>query len=370
MKTTTFSCDHCGQYHPVQEGIEVGNDLLCPSCAERLTVLCDHCGERIYLGDSYSDGNLTLCRECRDYSYHVCDNCGRFITEGQTYYAENDEDELYPLCEDCVESRNGECIIHRYDYKPEPIFYGSGLRHFGVELEIDDAGQSSKNAKQIMAVANQEHEHLYAKTDGSLDDGLELVTHPMALKYHMNDMPWAEVLEEARSLGYLSHKACTCGLHVHISRKAFGITDEEQEAAIARLVYFVEHFWTEILRFSRRTQGQADRRAARYGAKLTPSDTKKHLKGMHAGRYMAVNLTNYHTVEIRIFRGTLKLNTLLATLQFVNHLCDVAVYLSDSELEALSWHDFLNAVHEPELIQYLKERNLYKNDPVLAEEDV
>ena len=274
MKTTTFSCDHCGQHHPVQEGIEVGNDLLCPSCAERLTVLCDHCGERIYLGDSYSDGNLTLCRECRDYSYHVCDNCGRFITEGQTYYAENDEDELYPLCEDCVESRNGECIIHRYDYKPEPIFYGSGLRHFGVELEIDDAGQSSKNAKQIMAVANSEHEHLYAKTDGSLESGIELVTHPMTLEYQMNDMPWAEVLSEARSLGYLSHKACTCGLHVHISRKAFGITDEEQEAAIARLVYFVEHFWTEILRFSRRTQGQADRWAARYGAKLTLRTTR------------------------------------------------------------------------------------------------
>lgn len=43
MKTNTFTCDHCGQHHPVQEGIEVGNDLLCPSCAERLTVLCDHC---------------------------------------------------------------------------------------------------------------------------------------------------------------------------------------------------------------------------------------------------------------------------------------------------------------------------------------
>lgn len=56
---------------------------------------------------------------------------------------------------------------------------------------------------------------------------------------------------------------------------------------------------------------------------------------------------------------------MLATLQMVNAICA----LSDEELQALSWHDFLNRVHEPELIQYLKERNLYKNEPVAYEED-
>ena len=87
------------------------------------------------------------------------------------------------------------------------------------------------------------------------------------------------------------------------------------------------------------------------------------------GRYTAVNLTNDETIEIRIFRGTLKLNTLLATLQMVNAMCDVALSLSDEELQALSWHDFLNRVYQPELIQYLKERNVYKNEPVAYEED-
>ena len=259
-------------------------------------------------------------------------------------------------------------MIHRYDYKPEAIFYGNGLRHFGVELEIDGAGQSREHAQQILAAANREAEHLYVKTDGSLDDGLELVSHPMTLDYHLSTMPWANVLEKSRALDYTSHKAGTCGLHVHISRKAFGITEEEQEAAIARLVYFVEHFWSEVLRFSRRTQSQADRWAARYGVKLTPQDTKKHLKDTHMGRYMAINLTNYHTVEVSIFRGTLKLNTFLSTLQFVNHLCDIAVYLSDKELENMSWHEFLNSIREPKLIQYLKERNLYKNEPGRPEE--
>ncbi len=84
---------------------------------------------------------------------------------------------------------------------------------------------------------------------------------------------------------------------------------------------------------------------------------------------MAVNLTNAHTVELRIFRGTLKLNTLLATLQLVNHLCDVSVFLSDQEIQELSWLDFLQQVYEPELIQYLKERSLYVNEPVTADEE-
>lgn len=59
-------------------------------------------------------------------------------------------------------------------------------------------------------------------------------------------------------------------------------------------------------------------------------------KSSYAGRHMAVSLTNRSTVEIRIFRGTLKLNTLLVTLQMVNAFCDVAIFTSDEELQALS----------------------------------
>ena len=202
-----------------------------------------------------------------------------------------------------------------------------------------------------------------------MDDGLELVTHPMTLTYHLNEMPWAEILRKAQSMGYLSHAAGTCGLHVHISRLAFGCTYEQQEAAIARLLYFVEKFWAELLRFSRRTQSQMNRWAARYGMKLTPTDQMSHAKNFCAGRYTAVNLTNSDTVEIRMFRGTLKPNTLKATLEMVNHLVEMAVSLSDSEVQDMSWFDFLDTVTEPELIQYLKERRLYVNEPVNASEE-
>lgn len=274
-----------------------------------------------------------------------------------------------PLCERCYESAQDTVAIYEYSYKPNPIFCGDGLRYFGVELEIDFGGKSCDHARALLDVSNTDNENLYIKTDGSLDDGLELVTHPMTLDYHTHNMPWAEVLATALDLGYVSHKAHTCGLHVHISRLAFGDSYEKQETAIARLLYFTEKFWSELLRFSRRTKNQLDKWAARYGMKLHPMDILDDVKRYNFGRYMAVNLTNDHTVELRIFRGTLKLNTLIATLQLVNHMCDVSIYVSDHELQEMSWHDFLQQIDEPELIQYLKERQLYVNDPVVSAEE-
>jgi len=71
-----------------------------------------------------------------------------------------------------------------------------------------------------------------------------------------------------------------------------------------------------------------------------------------------------------MFRGTLKLNTLLATLQMVDRICDVAISLSDEELHAMSWPTFVTGCTQPELVQYLKERRLFVNEPVESEEEL
>ena len=49
---------------------------------------------------------------------------------------------------------------------------------------------------------------------------------------------------------------------------------------------------------------------------------------------------------------------------------DEIVVFSDDELKAMSWPDFVAGCTQPELVQYLKERRLYVNDPVEAEEEV
>ena len=243
MKETRI-CANCDAEHPLDEMFRVGSEWLCESCADELTVVCDACGERIYSEDAVEDSNYTLCESCFDEDYVRCADCDRILRRDRVYW---DDDDAY-----CS-------VIHEYSYTPDLVFHGKGLRHFGVELEIDDGGTVNSNAQKLLDIANKDAENLYIKTDGSLDEGLELVTHPMTLEYQLNEMPWAAVLHKAQEMDYLSHAAGTCGLHVHISRLAFGCTYEQQEAAIARLLYFVEKFWAELLRFSRRTQSQMNR---------------------------------------------------------------------------------------------------------------
>lgn len=364
----TFVCTHCGETWDIEDRNCFDGSELCPDCFDEETVVCGNCGRRIWADDA-ADSSIVLCQRCYDNYYTSCENCGRTIHQDDAYYFDDDDD--YPYCHSCYEQRSGSEYIHDYNFKPEPIFYGESSRYFGVELEIDNGGHDDSNAEKICDIANTDDEkRIYIKHDGSLNEGMEIVTHPMSLEYHLTEMPWSNIMNKAKTLGYLSHKTNTCGLHIHVNRTAFGSSREEQEERISRVLFFVERFWQELLKFSRRSESQLARWAARYGIKENPKATLDNAKKNYSGRYTCVNLTNYHTIEFRIFRGTLKYNTLAATLQLVNKICDIAVSMTDEELTLLNWCDFVSSVEEPELITYLKERMLYVNEPVECEEDV
>ena len=182
-------------------------------------------------------------------------------------------------------------------------------------------------------------------------------------------MPWLDIMEKAISLGYRSHKTKTCGLHIHVNRSSFGESHDKQEECISRVLFFVERFWQELLKFSRRTEGQLSRWAARYGIRDNPKATLDNAKKSYTGRYTCVNLTNSDTIEFRIFRGTLKYNTFVAALQLVNKICDISIKMTDEEIASLNWCDFVASVEDQELIRYLKERRLYVNDLIECEEE-
>ena len=372
MTTKTFACEICGRQHPITRRTSFDGQNLCPQCLEEETLICAHCGKRIWKDDNSGNDTVPLC-ERRYQGYYVhCALCGTLLHMDDASYEDDDTDA--PYCPDCYRHMCRPQNIHSiqdYFYKPAPIFFGNGPRYFGVELEIDGAGESSSNAGDIMEIANQKADHIYCKHDGSLENGFEIVTNPMSLEYHQHEMPWEAVLHEAVRMGYTSHQAETCGLHIHVSRNAFGGTISEQDTAIARVLYFFEKHWEELLKFSRRTSRQLDQWAARYGYKDQPREILEHAKkGNGRGRYACINLQNADTIEFRIFRGTLKLNTLLATLQLVNRVCDVAIYLTDDGLKAMSWTTFVSGCTEPELVRCLKERRLYINEPVPVEAEV
>ena len=361
-----FVCTSCGNKFFREQLSPFDGELLCPSCLSNQTVYCSCCDRRIWTDDNVGTDVQPLCQDCFDDHFERCTACNALIRRGDTFFRGAD-----PYCETCYHSVCDRDAIHDYYFKPVPIFYGYGNRFFGVELEIDGAGEDSDNAAEILHIANAEQTLAYCKHDGSLDDGFEIVTHPMTLDFHLHGMPWERIVEEAKKLGYTSHQVGTCGLHVHVNRTAFGNSESTQDAAIARTLFFFEKFWDELLKFSRRTQGQLNQWAARYGYKDQPQEILDHAKsGRHAGRYTAVNLTNADTVEFRMFRGTLKYNTLIATLELLDCIIDAAIYLTDDDLKTMSWSSFMLGCTKPELIQYLKERRLYINEPVESEGEV
>ena len=371
MSERTFVCDICGRERPWDERAEFDGQNLCADCLDAHTVLCVECGGRIWSDDNAGSRDEPLCQDCYDDNYTSCCRCGRQLREDQAYYESSDEYDERPYCSQCYAALDKDQSIHHYYYKPKAVFHGEGPRFFGVELEIDGAGERASHALALLNIANRNGDCAYIKHDGSLDDGLEIVTHPMSLEYHLREMPWEALCRKAVSLGYLSHRTSTCGLHIHVSRSAFGETEAAQEAAIARVLYFFERHWEELLKFSRRTPRQLERWAARYGYKEQPMEILDFAKkGYHGGRYTCVNLQNADTVEFRMFRGTLKPNTIFAALELLDQLCDMAVSLSDGELKAVPWTSFVSGIpaeRRPELVQYLKERRLYVNEPVEGE---
>ena len=361
-----FVCTSCGNNFYREQLSPFDGELLCPACLSSQTVYCSCCDRRIWTDDNVGTDAQPLCQDCFDDHFERCTTCNALIRRGDTYYRGDT-----PYCAECYQSVGCGDEIMSYYFKPTPIFYGEGKRFFGVELEIDGAGEDNDNAAEILHIANVERPLVYCKHDGSLDDGFEIVTHPMTLDFHLHNMPWEQIVEEAKKLGYTSHQAGTCGLHVHVNRNAFGETEVQQDAVIARILYFVEKNWEELLKFSRRTQSQLDQWAARYGYKDQPKELLDHAKkSAHAGRYTSVNLTNKNTIEFRIFRGTLKYNTLIATLQLLDRICDVALFMSDEQVKAMSWTTFVSGCTQPELVQYLKERRLFVNEPIESEAEV
>ena len=353
-------CSVCGASLGGEAVHEFDGQLLCNYCFDEQTVECSCCHERIWRDDAEGNEDISLCAHCYEYNYCRCEDCGRLMTNDEARYYDD-----YPYCNTCYENLTN-YAIHPYSYKPEPIFYGSGILFYGIELEIDDGGDYEDNADDILQAANNHDFVLYAKHDGSIDDGFELVSEPASLEYHMNTFNWRKVFERAVSLGYKSHYTSTCGLHIHVNRSAFGETGSTQEEVIARIVHFVEKNWLELVKFSRRTESNLNRWAARYATvSAQVQDTYKKAKDKRMGRYVAVNLENEDTIEFRLFRGTLRYSTFMATLQLVDEICNAAISLSDREFERMAWSDFVMQIkNKPELIEYLKSKRLYVNEAI------
>ena len=279
-------------------------------------------------------------------------------------------------------------MINRYSYKPEPRFGYKNDREsrerltFGVELECEprrdgapkmDADELSDRIDEIAG------DRVYCKSDCSLSRGLEIVTHPGTLAHHMYVMHWRQIQRTCEKAGFRSHDTDNSGLHVHVGRAQLGSTDAERDETIRKVQVLFVMYAAELTRFSRRTRSRLDQWAPfrSFGVspesiRATDGDTLASWAGSsvpthaydHDDRYAAVNVLNRATVEIRIFRGTLKRDTLIAAIQLVSNVFEYAMAHDWADIPASTWADVAAYKPHKELVNYTIARGL------LAAEDV
>lgn len=328
---TDVECDNCGEEMP--EGsyrIRTSDDgtIYCPECYHDTYTTCRGCEEETLREDMQDSG---YCNSCHAARYVCCASCDEECDVDDTRY---DEDACETLCESCYEDRIGEQdsgpIHSDHAYRPRNLqFFGDGPRFLGVELEVENVKGECRTRDAAQGLVDAS-DLWYLKHDGSLNSGFEIVTQPFSWEWYREHGNVFKSVFALAEKGFRSYNTSTCGMHVHVSRKAF--KNAFHLYKFIELIHANEEF---TLRVSQR-QPDNLRQWARlaYGSihtfdergrptyrEETPAAVAK--KGrQESNRYCAVNLQNRNTVEVRIFRGTLLEASFRKNLEYVVAACD------------------------------------------------
>ena len=251
--------------------------------------------------------------------------------------------------------------IHRYNYKPEYIPYRCENENtsllLGAEIEVDCGGESEKHAKGALKIfcgtdpdsPDEALENkMYCTHDGSLMNGIEFDTMPMSLEYHKTQK-YKEMFEYLDKNGYKAHDTKTCGLHVHADRTYLGDTEFKRQLTITKIIYILEKFNDEVCAIARR-----DSKYSEFAGKDTiPIELYKKYKDK--GKHVALNLSHKETIEFRCFKSTLKYETFILTLEFVQNIIDFAKAINIEEIETMTWDDLV-ATFSEDLKEYYEKR--------------
>ena len=227
----------------------------------------------------------------------------------------------------------------------------------GIELEVDKGGNSDDAATAFdeCFTIHDDPEFLMFEDDGSLSDGFEIITNPATLQYHKRlRSSYEEGFRTLVHRGYRSYNTTTCGMHVHVNRTFFGLSNAEQNDVIERVIAITEKFWDELLIFSRRDNYTASRWAAKFDKPT--HEIIEEMIDERDERYNCINLQNEATIEFRIFKGTLNPRSFFATLELVNNICKFALCHTADEVNAMSWSDLLDGEEIAEFWERVKDR--------------
>ena len=252
--------------------------------------------------------------------------------------------------------------IHEYNYKPKYIHHKLDTEDspllLGAEIEV--AGNTNENEKdnresvvkkciQIMNRSGSDDENLIYSTNDSTVQ-IELDTMPCSLKYHKT-LNYKQMFEYLDKQGYKGHDADNAGLHIHADRKYLGQTELMQQLTIAKILYILEKFNDEICVIARRNNSYSEFVG---NGKDESSIVDLYGKYKNKGKRAALNLQHPETIEFRCFRSTLKYETFILTLEFVQDIINYAKSINIEETEFIQWNDLMDTFSNELKLYYEK----------------
>lgn len=337
----SVECENCGQHNAADQTLTVsaeysiaGQDrVLCLKCSW----ICTSCSNPHPCETGYSfvdqDGNKQIackysgavlkCQDCMS-SFHksvivkfvsadgssrnTCKACS--LAYVPCFECETMKHRASPRCWSCGSDGR---LIRQHSYKPTPRFMrldplDTSSVFMGFELEADLGGNTEDHVRRIGFGQGELRKQFYIKLDGSVRDGIEVVSHPGTVRFWMkHELPWCPKMV---SMGYRSYDTDSCGMHVHVGRSALS------RAIIARLLLFMSANKQFIYYISRR-KSQPLNNYAKLSNKIGVSKAIRDASGRNEDRYMALNLQNGSTIEFRFFRGTLRPIAIKRNLAFI-----------------------------------------------------
>ena len=321
------------------------------------------------------------CGDCSDYffadeqyhnvqdDYGVCDSCvsNYYWSDRNNYYSDYSDDDY-----DEDEDREYENIGSRHSSKHElghiPSKYDMRNPHvlLGLELEmeinedfdLDDRAGLLLNSVNPCYANERPYTYALCEQDCSIDRGFEMVTAYTGLDVHAHQLGFFK----DRFRGATSHNTSTCGLHVHIcksdmttlhaSKMVLFINDPANHDLIYALARRDESGYCKI--YDKKSDKSWIKNA------LLRTRRKDQIQALNPDRYEALNFQNEKTVEFRLFRGTLKYETIMSCLEFTFatwHFCRNA---STNQLTTAGFLDFIckpeNRKDTKFLRSYLREK--------------
>ncbi len=348
------------------------------TCAKCPTQIANQIGGFPMHGPTYDD-KLVICYECQDTgNYYRCYNCNTSWAR-RDYLITLQNDEVYctkPGCadvqlwkcatDDCYVRNGGYCNvcykdvdgnerfcncsssgpIHSYSCKPNLTFHGTpeSKLFLGFELEMEFGRASATDASIYASGVLRSHSLGALKSDGSLDNGFELVTMPHSYeKYRDNSDVLFDVVEKLRTrYKARSWDTKTAGLHIHLSRDGF-----KNGPHTHRFIEFVYRNPEMLMKFAgRRSDSYASFQDCWYFDDYhRPIFDIEHKMTGGGQRMSAVNTNNRDTLELRFFRGTMNGTSLLAALGLANAMVEYTRPGTGNDI-IYEWENFNGYVEE------------------------